>query len=226
MDTNTSSINTSVVPNESNLPRFLPDSKDLIILILILVLIFAVLGINFFNLIGNFIQYIVGLFKPLLSAVGYTTGSVINTTADLATDTTKFGIDVVGGSAKDVGNLFLAASDKRDIPNYVPAAKTYSSAVFNSIGTTLALHPALRENPPNNYLDKHLEHGCPSSTDVSVNVPSADTTINPIQNPISANKNKWCLVGEFQGKTGCVEVEDSEKCMSGQLFPSQQMCMK
>jgi hypothetical protein len=245
--TTPSTTSPSIIQNEASIQNPSFNSKDFIIFVLIFILFFAVLGINIFNIIGNLIQYFLTLVKPLLSLIGYTTGSVINTTTDLATDTTKFGIDVVGGTAKDVGNLFLAASDKNDIPNYVPAAKNYSSAIFNSIGTTLALHPELRDNPPN-YLNKNaipvsipslspiisnsitpshspIISNSPNSTNVTINVPSADTHISPIQNPISSNKNKWCLIGEFQGKTGCVDIEDSNKCMSGQIFPSQQLCM-
>jgi len=46
-----------------------------------------------------------------------------------------------------------------------------------------------------------------------------------IQNPISSNKISWCFTGEYQGKRGCVDVEDQSKCLSGQVFPSQQACL-
>jgi hypothetical protein len=46
-----------------------------------------------------------------------------------------------------------------------------------------------------------------------------------IQNPISSNKISWCFTGEYQGKRGCVDVTDQSKCLSGQVFPSQQSCL-
>lgn len=55
--------------------------------------------------------------------------------------------------------------------------------------------------------------------------PIPDTTTNPIQNPITSGKQTWCLVGEYQGKRGCIEVGDSSKCLSGQIFPTQQICL-
>jgi len=55
--------------------------------------------------------------------------------------------------------------------------------------------------------------------------PQPDTTTNPIQNPITSGKSNWCLVGEYQGKRGCIAISDSDKCMSGQIFPSQQACL-
>ena len=55
--------------------------------------------------------------------------------------------------------------------------------------------------------------------------PSHDNASNPIQNPIATSKSNWCLVGEYDGKRGCVEVGESDKCISNQLFPSQQLCL-
>ena len=43
--------------------------------------------------------------------------------------------------------------------------------------------------------------------------------------PISSNKNGWCLIGEYENKRGCIEVDDSEKCMSGQVYPTRQACV-
>jgi hypothetical protein len=56
-------------------------------------------------------------------------------------------------------------------------------------------------------------------------IPIPDTTENPIQNPISQEKNAWCLVGDYKGRRGCIEVSEHDKCMSGQVYPSQKMCL-
>jgi hypothetical protein len=55
--------------------------------------------------------------------------------------------------------------------------------------------------------------------------PKPDTTTNPIQNPVSSAKKSWCLVGEYQGRRGCIEITDQDKCISGQVFPEQKMCL-
>lgn len=52
-----------------------------------------------------------------------------------------------------------------------------------------------------------------------------DVSENPIQKPITSNKTKWCLVGEYEGSRGCVEISEGDKCMSNQVFPSQKMCL-
>jgi hypothetical protein len=58
-----------------------------------------------------------------------------------------------------------------------------------------------------------------------LNEPEPDTTTNPIQKPIASGKSNLCLVGEYQGRRGCVEIGENEKCMSGQIFPSQYTCL-
>jgi len=56
--------------------------------------------------------------------------------------------------------------------------------------------------------------------------PEPNETTNPIQSGSSAStKSSWCLVGEYNGARGCINVSDQDKCLSGQVFPSQQACL-
>ena len=64
-----------------------------------------------------------------------------------------------------------------------------------------------------------------NSAGTKLNEPKPDNTDNPIQKPITASKSQWCLVGEYKGKRGCIEVGDQDKCISGQIFPNQHMCL-
>ena len=69
-------------------------------------------------------------------------------------------------------------------------------------------------------LDKHINQP-------PINVPhppSPNETTNPIQ-ANSSSKSQWCLVGEYNGSRGCVSVNEQDKCLSGQVFPSQQICL-
>jgi hypothetical protein len=219
-------------------------SKDFIIMILIIVLVLSVLGINIFLLFGMIIQYIVYLITPLLSIFGYTTGSIINTTSELAGDASHFGIDIAEGTVQDVGNLLIATSDPQYIPTLPPAAKTYPMAVLDAIGRTLSMKPVQTSNDiivpspspsvpfsvpaPSPSIPISVPAPSPSLGNVPASIPSvpaSDTTENPVQNPISSNKSQWCLIGEYQQRNGCIEVDDMNKCMSGQVFPSQQMCL-
>ena len=71
-----------------------------------------------------------------------------------------------------------------------------------------------------------------SSLDNALNVsslptegPSPTPSENPIQKPITASKAGWCLVGEYEGKRGCISVNDYDKCLSGQMYASRDQCL-
>ena len=55
--------------------------------------------------------------------------------------------------------------------------------------------------------------------------PQPDSPEDNIQKPRSSLKTKWCLAGEYQNKRGCIAISESDKCMSGQIFPNEEMCM-
>ena len=165
--------------------------KNLLILILTVVLIFSFLGINLLLVLGNLIQNIFDLIKPiilkLLSLFGFVTGSILGESGEIATATAKTGVDIAGDTIQNVADILKGDT------NYV---KFDNELNTNNISTT--------------------------TTEVQ-----ADNSNSTIQNSGSANTNnlQWCLVGEYQGKRGCIEVTDTSKCLSGQLFPSHQKCV-
>lgn len=165
-------------------------NKNLLIIVLTVLLLFSFLGINVLVVVGEFLQKVSDILKPLvyqiLSIFGYTAGTALNTTADVVADTSKFGIDIAEGSVKNIGNLLKNAGNMIDINK----KKEIDSSVYKL--------PSL---------------------------PIPIETSHPIQTGESSSTNKWCLVGEYQQKRGCIEITDHDKCMSGQVFPNQKMCL-
>jgi hypothetical protein len=68
--------------------------------------------------------------------------------------------------------------------------------------------------------DEAVGHGPRKSYD-----PQPDAPEDPIQKSLTSAKNKWCLVGEYQNKRGCIDISESDKCLSGQVFPNEEMCL-
>jgi hypothetical protein len=168
-------------------------SKNVIIGVLVFILVLSFLGINLLYLSGNVLNYLNDLFGPfvsnLLSLFGYTTGTIINKTADVVGDSAIFGIDVAQDAVQNIGNLLKKSSQDLD------------TQTKQSLDSTI-----------NTGFQKPGE-------------PSASDSKNPIQNSISSKKSSWCLVGEYKEKRGCIEIADGDKCLSGQVFPSQKLCL-
>tara|TARA_Y100000389_G_C17457208_1_gene518963 strand:+ start:2322 stop:2945 length:624 start_codon:yes stop_codon:yes gene_type:complete len=175
--------------------------KNLIISFLVFLLILSFLGINLLNMIGNLMENIVNVFGPLvkqvLSVFGYTAGTIIDKTADVATDVATTGVELAGGSVQSLGHILKDASKD----GISPEAK-------QSLSKPLDL--------TNNDINQ---------SKVIDNEPSPDSSSNPSQKPITSNKKGWCLVGEYEGKRGCIEVNNATKCLSGQVFPEEKLCL-
>lgn len=67
-------------------------------------------------------------------------------------------------------------------------------------------------------LNSSIQTGNPNVFD-----PSPVSASNPVIT--KPNNSGWCLVGEYQDQRGCVKVDETDKCMSGQIFPSKQACL-
>lgn len=227
----------STIPQQSyNYPNPQPQPmiqfKDMLILVLFIALILSILGINIFVGFGNFIQHVANFFKPLLAMLGFATGTVINTTADLTSDTAKFGIDVAEGAVQDIGNLFISASDKNAIPNFKQQYNKYSSSLIGGISNAIASTPA--PTPTAIPVPVPIAVPTPAKTmDETINTPppkymnevEADTTTSNIQTTPITKKGNWCYIGDYKDRRECVDIDDADRCLSGQIFPSQQMCL-
>ena len=162
--------------------------KNYLIIFLIILTIFSLLGINLLVNAGESLQSVLDNFLPyiykILGALGFASGTILNTTTDIATDGARAGIDVVEGSIQSVGNMLKTASvGKLDLGK-----------------------------------DKELD----------VQEIKSDKTSSNIQNSISNKKSssKWCLVGEYEDKRGCIQINDSDVCMSQKIFDSNDECVQ
>jgi hypothetical protein len=71
-----------------------------------------------------------------------------------------------------------------------------------------------------------LQNVLSESGTTRINIPESDKSENSIQKPITSGKGKWCLVGEYNGRRGCVELGKDEPCLSGQVFPNHASCVQ
>ena len=175
-------------------------NKNSIIIVLLVLVILSMIGINLLQITGRIVAEIADPLAPavrgILSAIGFTTGNIIKGSADIVANTADVGIDIAKGTTHSIGDLLI---------NSTKPGIDYSKQV--SLSEVVGI-PKLQTQ--------------------------TDTTPQPIQSseptvtPISTQKPKagWCYVGDFGGVKGCVEVTEHDKCMSGQVFPSKEECLK
>ena len=55
--------------------------------------------------------------------------------------------------------------------------------------------------------------------------PMPDETGSQIQTSKISGKTGYCFIGEDKGFRTCVNVTEDDECMSGDIFPSREICM-
>ena len=71
----------------------------------------------------------------------------------------------------------------------------------------------------------NLDNALNSAPTPKVEPPQPTPGENPIQKSIASGKTNWCLVGEYLGRRGCIEIGENDKCLSGQVYPSNAICL-
>lgn len=142
----------------------LPESfsnNNLIIIMLSALLLLSFVGIDVLDIVNNIIKAIISLFGPifqnLMSTIGYTTGTVINKTADIVSDTAKSGIDIAEGTVQDVGNIMISASSGGINPD---TKKHLNSVINNSKHPRTDPGPDSTENPIQNPIASKKQTWC------------------------------------------------------------------
>jgi len=151
----------------------------------------------FFSLLGvNLLTLAGNLFQSMFDVIQPVSSTIMSETSYSAGKI----IDKTSDVATDVGKTSL------DIVN----------GSFHSVGDLLI--KAGEQGRSGRDLDDTINEASKRQKHVD-----SDSDESPIQQ--RKNKTQWCLVGEHQYKRGCVEVGEQDKCLSGQVFPSQQMCL-
>lgn len=166
-----------------------------IIIVLLVLLSLSFLGINLLTIFGDLIKTIVDILGPLVSQILSIFGY---TTGSIINKTA----DVVGDVAKT--SVDIAEGSVQSVGNILRDASR-----------------------------PHVDSRATSSLDTALNVqggttagqPSPTPSENPITKPITASKSGWCLVGEYEGKRGCIAVTEYDKCLSGQVYASRDQCL-
>jgi hypothetical protein len=173
---------------------------------LLIILILAFLGFNIFVYLAKGTQDFTSFFAPFMEKIFGTTLSVTGQTVDVAAEGAKA---VVGGSANVINTGLTAVQGIT--PNGAP-----SSLQTQSVQGTMPQPDVTANNTLNRALNtsQQMRQGGGANEDYEAHEASS-----------SIGKAGWCFVGEDRGFRTCAEVGVNDDCMSGDIFPSQELCI-
>jgi hypothetical protein len=195
---------------------------------LIIILILAFLGINVFYYLEMGTKNIVDIFDPILKLFGYQTLETTKQTINASATGTKAGVDIVANTT--TGAINAIENNAKKINNTSTDAKpvagqrsTNSPAVTNAetIQDQLKMENQINEleDLQQQNLQKALQDAS-RSNDVK-----PDDSLSRIQASNGSGKAGWCFIGEDRGFRTCSQIGQNDQCMSGDIFPSHEICM-
>ena len=188
--------------------------------ILFVILILAVLGFNVITYLGLTIDSILDIILPTINSVlnflGFDSiGEVAADGVSAAGNITKSGITL----AKDVTQGTIDVASGAAISGVDVLDKTVGAAAKKSSGGNPNIDDGSTDSGKNKVKEDKKSVIVDKEDDLDI-VP--DDSSSGIQ---KTGPGGYCNVGSFKGMRSCIEVDDSSKCMSGEIFPTRDICI-
>lgn len=183
---------------------------------LLIVLILAFLGFNIFAYLAKGTQDVTNFFAPLLKMIFGRTAEVAGQAVDVTAEGAKA---VVGGTAEGAKALVGVTAGVIDT-----GLTAIQDITPNGAPSSIKGQPINQQRPDitqqstlNRALNTSQQSQQSSQQDYEAN--EASSSIH------TAGKAGWCYIGDDRGFRTCGEVGVNDKCMSGDIFPSQEICI-
>jgi hypothetical protein len=206
---------------------------------IIVVLLLALIGINIFAYLAKGTQVTANIFEtifgPILKLFGYATIETTKQTIETTATGTTAGVNAVANTSVNALNTVEQGVQNGAMP--MPTSGTSVGISTNTSSSTTAPQgqmasssqqgvkyeaEATLEQYQENTLEKALSNASQSS---SQNSNQMGGGIQPYDTSAATGKAGWCFIGEDLGVRTCSEVGVNDVCMSGDVFPSQEICM-
>ena len=178
---------------------------------LLIILILAFLGFNIFAYLAKGTQTITDIFAPLTEKIFGASVAVTGQTVDVSAEGAKV---VVGGTATAIESGLTAVQDIT--PNGATAPSSVKGQPVNQQSNNQQQVDVMQQSTLNRALNTAKTQQ-PQQQDYQAN--EASSSVH------SAGKSGWCFIGDDRGFRSCAEVGVNDTCMSGDIFPSQEICM-
>ena len=175
---------------------------------LIIFLILAVLGFNVLVYLAKGTENISNFLQPLLQQIYSLTASITGQTVNVSAEGAKA---VVGGTANTINSGLSSVQNVS--PNNTPTT-IKSQSVQNTIQ-----QPDVMANSTLNKALNTNRAGTQQAQNDDYQANQAASTVN------MTGKSGWCYIGEDRGFRSCAQVGVNDECMSGDIFPSQEICV-
>ena len=181
-----------------------------VISFILIILIVWVIIFNVFDL-GRVTEWL----GSVLKFIGYSTGETIKTTADVGA------AGVVGSTSVAAGAVTGGIDMLEKGLNLTPEEKARTQSQNQAQVTALYPPPLNPEDVQKTEESTILSTGLANLKKI---VPLPDDATSVTQSG-GRSKSGYCYIGEDRGFRSCIKVGENDQCMSGDIFPTMDICI-
>ena len=224
MDNSTSDLNQSLfttsessIPSQMTYSSLSDDSSGFINTLknvnittwIIIILILAFLGFNVFQYLASGTETINRILAPLLKSVFGITIGVTSQAVDITAEGAK---QVVTGTAGVIEKGLTAVQEIT--PTDSVGSTNMKGSVLNTTSQSSQVSP-----PTEKEMNSIFNTTSRNQSGEDYEAQEASSSLHNV------GERGWCYVGEDRGFRTCSEVGVNDTCMSGDIFPSREICM-
>jgi len=172
------------------------------------VVILLFLGVNIFSYLGVFFENLKQTSSPLIRGILESLGLITKDITSTAAEGAKLGVDVAAGTIESGIDVVQGQLDlEQSTPSQQQQSQQQQSQQQQSQQSSIipaSLSSALADAEENTE-------------------PLPDDAMSSTQR--NSSKSGYCYIGEDRGFRSCVSVDESDMCMSGDIFPSNEICV-
>jgi hypothetical protein len=195
--------------------------------ILIILVICMLLGINVFFYMSKGSDYLLEFTTPILDTISPLFMEIITSILDLFGNISKTAVELFAKA-----NTAFVNTSAKEINKSVSSIQTIGKPPKETASSTSIKYEPVASQSDEKKADagKNESHNR-KSLNIALNQSSsntnsdyvADDSTSSLQNNIS--KGGWCFIGEDAGIRTCGKVGLNDTCMSGDIFPSNEICV-
>ena len=182
---------------------------------IILILVLAILGINIFAYLAKGTQTFADVLRKISGLFGGSLANITKQVTNISATGTKAVVDVAAGTINSGVDVV------QETTSAITGANA-SSSIMGSQKTGNNVNVPVAGPVANNSLQQTLQQ---AQKETPVSPFSSDDATSAIQSSKASGKSGWCYIGEDRGFRSCIKVGENDRCMSGDIFPSQDICI-
>jgi len=188
----------------------------------LIVLLLSLIGFNVFTYLDDITAWFGDTFGAPFRAVarylGYAATDTAQTTVDVAAQGTKSAVDIAAGAASSgIGVLQQTIGQRNDDQSQQPQGQPMDQSQQGQQQSQQGQNMDQSEMSSNAGLQRALSHAKKES-------PQPDDATSRTQRQ-NTGKSGYCYIGEDRGFRSCIKVGEEDTCMSGDIFPTQAICI-